>query len=99
VEIEDRRLSSSARSWLKRPGRKLGGCYKQVENHIRSLSKLVRDQQSGGFSQLGCGLISSSRLPEEPIRAMLDECLLNDEEMDTYKKRQAEGWLWLHDSL
>lgn len=28
------------------------------------------------------------KLVEEPIRAMLDECLLNDEEMDTYKKRQ-----------
>eukprot|EP00435_Cladocopium_sp_Y103_P055215 s1706_g18.t1 len=28
------------------------------------------------------------KLNEEPIRAMLDECLLSDEEMDAYKKRQ-----------
>jgi len=32
------------------------------------------------------------RLQEEPIRAMLDECLLSDEEMAAYKKRQeAKG--------
>lgn len=27
---------------------------------------------------------------KEPIRAMLDECLLSDEEMAAYKKRQAQ---------
>ena len=59
--------------------------------------KLARDLESGGgFSTWMTWMwLDFSGLPEEPIRAMLDECLLNDEEMDAYKKRQAEGWLWL----